>query len=107
MHFIMYGYTYNDIHPLLILTSSGKLNDLVGFIVALVALKVRGSINHLSRSITNGLNSGIGTPRLTSSTLLWLAKGTATGRVLQRRLPSRTWSQHLLAGSGALRIASE
>jgi hypothetical protein len=91
MHSTTYGYTYNNIPLLLKLTSSGKLNDLVGFIVALVALKVGGSIDHFSCSQTNSLSLGIGTARLTPSALLWLAKSPVARRVLQRRLPSRAW----------------
>ena len=95
------------IPPLLKLTSSRKLNDLVGFIVALVALKVGGSIIQFSGSQSNSLSLGIRTARFTSSTLLWLAKSSVARRVLQRRFPSRAWHQHLLAGRGTLRVVAE
>lgn len=72
-----------------------KLNDLVGFIIALVAAIVStlGAISHHHILIPSGRREN----ESTQGTYIWLATNPAAGRVLQWRPPIRSGHQRLFA----------
>ena len=78
-----------------LLTHIVKLNDLVGFVIALVAaiVSARGTMSHHRILIP----SGRGENGSAQSTYVWLATNPAAGRVLQWRPPIRSRHQRLFA----------
>lgn len=86
---------------LLTVFANKQLNDLVGFVVALVALKVcsRRSLQYLPMLTpeANALLTDFSDDRLPKGPLVRVAESAALGRLLQRRVPAGLGDQYLLA----------
>lgn len=72
------------------------MNDLIGFIVALVAVIVSPG-TQVCRPLQLTECPDIRAVALARRPLIWLAKGPSAGSLLQWRVPSGFGNQHLLA----------